>query len=88
MPLENTRFFVYRDDQLVSAVDRREEAMSLVKAEAKEHRSARLRILRAYVIFDSFANKANKELVELLRGEKKDNAIHASIHLSDKDIGR
>jgi hypothetical protein len=77
MPPENTRFFVYRDDQLVSTLDRREEAMSLMKAEAKEHRSARLRILRAEVIFDSVANKADRELVELLRGGKKDNAIHA-----------
>jgi len=52
--------------------------MSLMKAEAKEHRSARLRILRAEVIFDSVANKADRELVELLRGGKRDNAIHAS----------
>jgi hypothetical protein len=86
MPPDHTRFFVYRDDQLVSTLDRREEAMSLVKAEAKEHRSARLRILRADVIFDSVAVEENKKLVELLRGQKRDNAIHASIHSSDKEF--
>jgi hypothetical protein len=40
----------------------------------------------ADVIFDSLANPKDKELLEEFRGERKDNAIHASIHAGNSDV--
>jgi hypothetical protein len=79
---------VYRNGKSKAALPNEAEAFEYLERSAKRHRKAEFVIERHEIIFNSHDNADDKKRLEELRRAGRDNSIHASIHISDRDIGR
>jgi hypothetical protein len=79
---------VYRNGKSKAALPNESEAFEYLQRSAKRHRKAEFIIERREVIFNSQDNADDRKRLEKLRISDRDNSIHASIHISDRDIGR
>jgi hypothetical protein len=79
---------VYRNGRSKAALPSEAEAYDYLKTSASRHKKADFVIERRETIFNSHDNADDKKRLEELRRPDRDNSIHASIHISDRDIGR
>jgi len=86
MTEKTVEYRVYRNGKSKAALPTETEAFDYLKRSASRHKKADFVIERREIIFNSFENPDDKKRLETVR--IRDNAIHASIHISDRDIGR
>jgi hypothetical protein len=79
---------VYRNGKSKAVLPNEAEAFQYLKRSAAHHKKAEFVIERREVIFNSQDNADDKKRLEKLRISDRDNAIHASIHADNWDIGR
>ena len=79
---------VYRNGKSKAALPNETEAFDYLHRSASRHKKAEFVIERREVIFNSHDIAADKKRLQELRSPERDNSIHASIHSSDRDIGK
>jgi hypothetical protein len=85
---KTVEYRVYRNGKSKAALPNEHEAFEYLKRSAARHRKAEFVIERREVIFNSLDSADDKKRLNELRRPERDNAIHASIHRNNWDIGR
>jgi hypothetical protein len=88
MATKNYVYHVFNDATLVNSFTSESESFEYLKTQARHHRSAEFRVEKAETLFDSSRITEDKKILDGLRSIRRGNEIHASIHISDADIGR
>jgi hypothetical protein len=85
---KTVEYRVYRNGKSKAVLPSENEALDYLKRAASHHKKSEFVIERRDVIFNSYENADDKKRLQEFRKPERDNAIHASIHISDRDIGR
>jgi len=86
MTRSNVECRVYRNGKCKAVLPNENEAFEYLKRSALRHKKADFIIERREIIFDSRENLNDKKRLNGFRSPS-DNAIHASIHMQDREIG-
>jgi hypothetical protein len=81
-------YHVFNNAALMKSFTSESESFDYLKTQAQHHRTAAFRVEKAVTIFDSATSPEDKKILDGIRSITRDNCIHASIHMSDADIGR
>jgi hypothetical protein len=81
-------YHVYKDNVRVESFSTEPLSFNCLKEQAKHHKTAEFRVEKSETIFDSSTSPEDKKMLDGLRSIERDNSIHASIHDSNRNIGR
>lgn len=84
----STGFRVYRNGKSKAVLPTETEAFEYLKSAVTRHKKAEFIIERMEIVFDSHGKAEDMKKLNEMRTPRRDNAIHASIHEFDRDIGR
>ena len=80
-------YIIYMDNKEVGTSTNEEQAYALVRTEARIHSESEFKIEKTETVFDSNAVPRDKLSLHMIRNPRKSNAVHASIHQEDWNIG-
>ena len=88
MKHKSIEFRVFRNGKCKAILPNETDVFEYVKVSAKHHPKSHFFIEKREIIFDSRDNIEDERQLNEYRKPVRDNAIHASIHPSDWDIGK